>query len=170
MGDRVSFLSKRRTIMASSEISKVHWRHFADGRRIWAISKQQTHSRLVAFILQTYVTLRAKCINKQALIQPEEDSAVKRFFLFDGYCLDKSGHSTFRRLALVRPSCNQLCTLNHLLLPRFIASRCPLTRQKTGGRLHRHVQTTGRIRNISLTFIARHFIWAQITVLMCKNR
>lgn len=44
-------------------------------------SKQATNaSRLVTYILQTYVIFRAKCINKQALIQTEEDSAVKVFF------------------------------------------------------------------------------------------
>lgn len=38
---------------------------------------------------------------------------------------------------LVKPSRNQLCTpstLKYLLLPRFITSRYPLTRQKTVGR------------------------------------
>jgi len=147
MGERVYFLSKWRTTTASSEISKVYWRHFADGRRIWSISKQQTHSRLVTYFLQTYVIFRPKCTNKQALVQPEEDSAVKKYFLFGLYCLDKIEHSTFWRLALVKPSRNQLCTPStqyHLLLPWFIVSSCPLTRHKTVGRLHRHVQTTGR--------------------------
>ena len=52
--------------MASGEISKVYRQHLADGRRIWNLSKQQTHSRPVTYILQTYVIFLA-CPNGRAV-------------------------------------------------------------------------------------------------------